>query len=120
VAIIPSLSCNQLRRHFGVCRRDDFGLKNVNFGIDMGSRVAIVGPNGAGKTTFMNLLSGDLEPVGGESRRSHKLRIGRYAQVCYVHMFVCVMCVCMCMYAYVLHLHACKCSSNAGESNVAC
>jgi len=32
---------------------------------------------GAGKTTFMNLLSGDLEPVGGESRRSHKLRIGR-------------------------------------------
>uniref|UniRef100_A0A7S3QXV4 ABC transporter domain-containing protein n=1 Tax=Dunaliella tertiolecta TaxID=3047 RepID=A0A7S3QXV4_DUNTE len=60
--------------------RDDFGLKNVNFGIDMGSRVAIVGPNGAGKTTFMNLLSGDLEPVGGESRRSHKLRIGRYAQ----------------------------------------
>ncbi|KAF5839706.1 P-loop containing nucleoside triphosphate hydrolase protein [Dunaliella salina] len=61
-------------------RGDDFGLKNVNFGIDMGSRVAIVGPNGAGKTTFMNLLSGDLEPVGGESRRSHKLRIGRYAQ----------------------------------------
>lgn len=60
--------------------RDDFGLKNVNFGIDMGSRVAIMGPNGAGKTTFMNLLSGELKPVGGESRRSHKLRIGRYAQ----------------------------------------
>jgi ATP-binding cassette subfamily F protein 1 len=38
--------------------RDDFGLKNVNIGIDMGSRVAIVGPNGAGKTTLMNLLSG--------------------------------------------------------------
>lgn len=60
--------------------RDDFGLKDVNFGIDMGSRIAIVGPNGAGKTTFMNLLSGDLEPSSGESRRSHKLRIGRYAQ----------------------------------------
>jgi hypothetical protein len=42
--------------------RDDFGLKNVNIGIDMGSRIAIVGPNGAGKTTLMNLLSG--EPGG--------------------------------------------------------
>jgi len=38
--------------------RDDFGLENVNIGIDMGSRVAIAGPNGAGKTTLMNLLSG--------------------------------------------------------------
>ncbi len=28
----------------------------------------------------MNLLSGDIEPVHGEGRRSHKLRIGRYAQ----------------------------------------
>lgn len=38
--------------------RDDFGLKDLNIGVDMGSRVAIVGPNGAGKTTLMNLLSG--------------------------------------------------------------
>ncbi|GLC59464.1 hypothetical protein PLESTB_001490300 [Pleodorina starrii] len=60
--------------------REDFGLKGVNLGVDMGSRIAIVGPNGAGKTTLMNLLSGDINPVNGESRRSHKLRIGRYAQ----------------------------------------
>jgi ATP-binding cassette subfamily F protein 1 len=60
--------------------RDDFGLSGLNIGVDMGSRVAIVGPNGAGKTTLMNLLSGDLTPNEGESRRSHKLRIGRYAQ----------------------------------------
>ena len=40
--------------------RDDFGLKDLNIGVDMGSRVAIVGPNGAGKTTLMNLLSGLL------------------------------------------------------------
>jgi len=38
--------------------RDDFGLQDLNIGIDMGSRVAIVGPNGAGKTTLMNLLAG--------------------------------------------------------------
>ncbi len=33
-------------------------LQDLNIGVDMGSRVAIVGPNGAGKTTLMNLLAG--------------------------------------------------------------
>eukprot|EP00897_Mesotaenium_endlicherianum_P008441 jgi/Mesen1/7625/ME000004S07893 len=61
--------------------RDDFSLKEVDVGIDMGTRVAIVGPNGAGKSTLLNLLAGDLQPAaGGESRRSQKLRIGRYSQ----------------------------------------
>jgi len=60
--------------------RDDFGLEEVNVGIDMGSRVAIVGPNGAGKSTLLNLLAGDLNPTSGENRRSQKLRIGRYSQ----------------------------------------
>ena len=60
--------------------RDDFGLHDINIGITMGSRVAIVGPNGAGKSTLMNLLAGDLDPTEGEQRRSNRLRIGRYAQ----------------------------------------
>ncbi|KAK9818657.1 hypothetical protein WJX74_010026 [Apatococcus lobatus] len=60
--------------------RDDFGLSGLDIGIDMGSRIAIVGPNGAGKSTLMNLLAGDLQPTVGESRRSHTLRVGRYAQ----------------------------------------
>jgi ATP-binding cassette subfamily F protein 1 len=60
--------------------RDDFGLRNVNLGVDMGTRVAIVGPNGAGKSTLLNLLAGDLSPTAGEQRRSHKLRVGRYSQ----------------------------------------
>ncbi len=67
-------------RSFKYPGREDFGLKDLNIGIDMGSRVAIVGPNGAGKTTLMNLLAGDLTPTGGDQRKSHKLRIGRYAQ----------------------------------------
>ncbi|KAJ9545931.1 LOW QUALITY PROTEIN: hypothetical protein OSB04_025638 [Centaurea solstitialis] len=60
--------------------RDDFKLSNVDVGIDMGTRVAIVGPNGAGKSTLLNLLAGDLNPTDGEVRRSQKLRIGRYSQ----------------------------------------
>ena len=60
--------------------REDFGLRGVNLGVDMGTRVAIVGPNGAGKSTLLNLLAGDLSPSSGEQRRSHKLRVGRYSQ----------------------------------------
>ena len=60
--------------------REDFGLKDINLGVDMGTRVAIVGPNGADKSTLLNLLAGDIEPTSGEFRKSHKLRIGRYSQ----------------------------------------
>ncbi|PUZ40331.1 hypothetical protein GQ55_9G414600 [Panicum hallii var. hallii] len=60
--------------------RPDFKLSDVDVGIDMGTRVAIVGPNGAGKSTLLNLLAGDLSPTEGEVRRSQKLRIGRYSQ----------------------------------------
>ncbi|KAI7733738.1 hypothetical protein M8C21_002958 [Ambrosia artemisiifolia] len=59
---------------------EDFSLSDVDIGIDMGTRVAVVGPNGAGKSTFLNLLAGGLNPTEGEVRRSQKLRIGRYSQ----------------------------------------
>ncbi|CAH2056896.1 unnamed protein product [Thlaspi arvense] len=65
---------------FSYPSRADFRLSNVDVGIDMGTRVAIVGPNGAGKSTLLNLLAGDLVPSEGEVRRSQKLRIGRYSQ----------------------------------------
>ena len=56
---LPSSSLLQLLdADFKYPGREDFGLKDLNIGIDMGSRVAIVGPNGAGKTTLMNLLAG--------------------------------------------------------------
>jgi ATP-binding cassette subfamily F protein 1 len=45
-------------------------FKNVEFGIDMTSRVAIVGPNGVGKSTFLKLLMGDIPPCKGEVRRN--------------------------------------------------
>ncbi|EMS66747.1 ABC transporter F family member 4 [Triticum urartu] len=65
---------------FSYPNRPDFKLSDVDVGIDMGTRVAIVGPNGAGKSTLLNLLAGDLTPAEGEARRSQKLRIGRYSQ----------------------------------------
>jgi len=55
-------------------------FKNVEFGIDMQSRVAIVGPNGVGKSTFLKLLMGDIEPTKGEQRANRLLKIGRFDQ----------------------------------------
>lgn len=51
----------------------DFIFENVEFGIDLDSRVAIVGPNGVGKSTFLNLLTGVIEPTKGEWRKNHRL-----------------------------------------------
>ena len=34
--------------------------KNLDFGIDLETRVALVGPNGAGKSTLLKLLDGEV------------------------------------------------------------
>lgn len=46
---------------------------DVDFGIDLSSRIAIVGPNGVGKSTFLKLMVGDLAPDKGDARRNHRL-----------------------------------------------
>lgn len=48
-------------------------FKDVDFGIDLNSRVAIVGPNGVGKSTFLKLLLGELTPLQGDLIRNHRL-----------------------------------------------
>ena len=42
-------------------------VAGVDFEIGVGERVAIIGPNGAGKSTTLKMLSGILEPSGGEA-----------------------------------------------------
>ena len=39
---------------------------DVTLNVEEGARHALIGPNGAGKTTLINLLTGFLEPSGGE------------------------------------------------------
>jgi len=35
-------------------------FKDIEFGIDMDSRVALIGANGAGKSTLLQILTGNL------------------------------------------------------------
>uniref|UniRef100_I3MPU1 ATP-binding cassette sub-family F member 1 n=1 Tax=Ictidomys tridecemlineatus TaxID=43179 RepID=I3MPU1_ICTTR len=55
-------------------------FKNLDFGIDMDSRICIVGPNGVGKSTLLLLLTGKLTPTHGEMRKNHRLKIGFFNQ----------------------------------------
>ncbi|KAD4384784.1 hypothetical protein R6Q59_011065 [Mikania micrantha] len=55
-------------------------FKNLNFGIDLDSRVAMVGPNGIGKSTILKLISGELQPTSGTVFRSAKVRIAVFSQ----------------------------------------
>merc|ERR1712117_297944 len=54
--------------------------KNLEFGLDLDSRLALVGPNGAGKSTLLKLVYGELIPTEGMVRRNNHLKIGRYHQ----------------------------------------
>ncbi|KAK3155715.1 hypothetical protein QOZ80_2BG0206670 [Eleusine coracana subsp. coracana] len=55
-------------------------FKNLNFGIDLDSRIAMVGANGIGKSTILKLISGDLQPTSGTVFRSPKVRMAVFNQ----------------------------------------
>jgi len=57
-----------------------FIYKNLEFGMDLDTRLALVGPNGAGKSTLLKLIYGDLIPTEGMVRRHNHLKLGRYHQ----------------------------------------
>ncbi|KAJ3478266.1 hypothetical protein NLI96_g9876 [Meripilus lineatus] len=61
-------------------KSEDYLYKNLSFGIDMESRVAIVGQNGTGKSTLLNLITGALQPCEGTISRHVGLKLAKYSQ----------------------------------------
>lgn len=55
-------------------------LKNINFSVTGGDRIALIGPNGAGKTSLIRVLAGELAETGGERIVGRGLTIGYFAQ----------------------------------------
>jgi len=54
--------------------------QDLEFGLDLDSRVALVGPNGVGKSTLLKLMTGDITSTSGLVRRHNHLKIGWYHQ----------------------------------------
>ena len=51
---------------FHVDAREHYALKHVNFEIRKGETVGIIGTNGSGKSTILKIITGVLNPTGGE------------------------------------------------------
>lgn len=73
----PVLQCNSIT--FGYPGREVL-YSNVDFGVDLDSRVALVGPNGAGKSTLLKIMTGELIPLTGAVRPHPHLRIAKFSQ----------------------------------------
>lgn len=61
-------------------KKEDYLYRDLNFGIDMDSRIAIVGDNGTGKSTLLNLITGALNPCEGTVQRHGQLKLAKYSQ----------------------------------------
>mmetsp|Transcript_20870 Transcript_20870/g.30900 ORF Transcript_20870/g.30900 Transcript_20870/m.30900 type:complete len:1078 (-) Transcript_20870:3728-6961(-) len=74
----PIMQVNRV--HFRYSARHPVIFDEVDFGIDMDSRICVVGPNGAGKSTLIKLMTGELDATKGETKRNPRLRMGVYNQ----------------------------------------
>ncbi|KAI0684318.1 P-loop containing nucleoside triphosphate hydrolase protein [Earliella scabrosa] len=75
----PILAFNEVAFSYSG-KPEDYLYKNLSFGIDMDSRIAIVGQNGTGKSTLLNLITGALQPSEGTISRHVGLKLAKYSQ----------------------------------------
>ncbi|KAA8896762.1 hypothetical protein TRICI_006847 [Trichomonascus ciferrii] len=75
----PVLSFDEVSFSYSGQPEDNL-YENLNFGVDMDSRLALVGPNGVGKSTLLKLMTGALSPTKGAISRHTHLKIGVYSQ----------------------------------------
>ncbi|HDY70066.1 MAG TPA: ABC-F family ATP-binding cassette domain-containing protein, partial [Nitrospirae bacterium] len=65
---------------FGFERDGTSLIEGLNFFVAKDDRIAIIGKNGKGKTTLLDLLAGNLSPVGGSVRRHPDLKLSYFGQ----------------------------------------
>jgi ATP-binding cassette subfamily F protein 2 len=75
----PVLSFDDVTFAYSGKKKDNL-YENLDLGVDMDSRTALVGPNGVGKSTLLRLMTGKLSPNGGVVSRHSHLKLGMYSQ----------------------------------------
>jgi ATP-binding cassette, subfamily F, member 2 len=75
----PVLSLDNVTFSYSGKSKDNL-YENLDFGVDMDSRTALVGPNGVGKSTLLRIFTGQLSPTGGTVSRHTHLKLGMYSQ----------------------------------------
>jgi len=74
----PILTFNKVS--FAYHAKDKPLYKDLDFGLDLDTRLALVGPNGVGKSTLLKLMVSELQPTAGMIRRHNHLKIGWFHQ----------------------------------------
>lgn len=59
---------------------EDVLLKDLNFSVDMDSKIALLGANGVGKTTFLKILTSKLELQRGQVYHNRKAKVAMFSQ----------------------------------------
>ncbi|KAJ3086977.1 ABC transporter ATP-binding protein arb1 [Quaeritorhiza haematococci] len=75
----PVLSFTQMSFAYNGNIKDAI-YKDLDFGVDTESRIALVGPNGAGKSTLLKLMMGELTQTAGQITRHSHLKLCKYSQ----------------------------------------
>lgn len=75
----PVLSFDDVTFSYSGKAKDNL-YENLDLGVDMDSRTALVGPNGVGKSTLLRLMTGKLSPTSGVVSRHTHLKLGVYSQ----------------------------------------
>lgn len=75
----PVLSFDDVTFSYSGEKKDAL-YQDLDFGVDMDSRTALVGPNGVGKSTLLKLMTGKLSSITGVISRHTHLKLGMYSQ----------------------------------------
>ena len=70
------VECINVDKSYG----DNHVLKNLDYVLERGEKVAFLGKNGEGKSTLSKIIVGTEEPTGGEVRHGYGVAMGYYAQ----------------------------------------